>query len=84
MTGYGRAECDLKNMVYNIEIKSLNSKQLDTSVKVPVPLREKELEIRNMLNGALHRGKVEIGIYHERHKLFKSHIWFPAELPLRL
>ena len=65
MTGYGRAECDLKNMVYTIEIKSLNSKQLDISVKVPVPLREKELEIRNLLNNELHRGKVEIGIYQE-------------------
>ncbi|HEC45164.1 MAG TPA: YicC family protein [Bacteroides sp.] len=65
MTGYGRAECDLKNMVYSIEIKSLNSKQLDISVKVPVPLREKELEIRNMLNKNLHRGKVEIGIFYE-------------------
>ncbi|MFC2098771.1 YicC/YloC family endoribonuclease [Bacteroidota bacterium] len=65
MTGYGRAECDLKNMVYTIEIKSLNSKQLDISIKVPVPLREKESEIRNLLNNELHRGKVELGIYQE-------------------
>ncbi len=65
MTGFGRTECDLQNMVYTIEIKSLNSKQLDTSVKVPGPLREKEPEIRNMINKELHRGKVEIGIYQE-------------------
>jgi len=65
MTGYGRAECDLSNMVYTIEIKSLNSKQLDTSVRVPVLLREKELEIRNLLGKELQRGKIELGIYQE-------------------
>ncbi len=65
MTGYGRNKCDLPNMVYSIEIKSLNSKQLDTSVKVPVPLREKEMEIRNMLNNELLRGKIELSIYYE-------------------
>ncbi len=65
MTGYGRAECDLTNVIYSIEIKSLNSKQLDTSIKLPVPLKEHESEIRNMLNNALQRGKVELGIYQE-------------------
>ena len=65
MTGYGRNKCDLPNMVYSIEIKSLNSKQLDTSVKVPLPLREKEMEIRNMLNNELLRGKIELSIYYE-------------------
>lgn len=65
MTGYGRAECDLANVVYSIEIKSLNSKQLDISIKLPVPLRERESEIRNMLNNKLHRGKVEFSIYQE-------------------
>jgi len=65
MTGYGRAECDLSNMIYTIEIKSLNSKQLDTSVRVPVLLREKELEIRSILNKELQRGKIEFGIYQE-------------------
>jgi len=65
MTGYGRAECDLANVVYSIEIKSLNSKQLDTSIKLPVPLKERELELRNMLNSELQRGKVELGIYQE-------------------
>jgi len=65
MTGYGRAECDLSGMVYSIEIKSLNSKQLDISVKIPLPLRDREPEIRNMLNNELQRGKIEIGIYQE-------------------
>jgi uncharacterized protein (TIGR00255 family) len=65
MTGYGRAECDLRNVVYAIEIKSLNSKQLDFSVKVPVLFKEKEMEIRSFLGGELQRGKVEVSIYQE-------------------
>jgi uncharacterized protein (TIGR00255 family) len=65
MTGYGRAECNLRNMVYAVEIKSLNSKQLDFSVKMPVFLREKEMEIRSWLGGELQRGKIELSIYQE-------------------
>jgi uncharacterized protein (TIGR00255 family) len=65
MTGYGRAECDLRNMVYAIEIKSLNSKQLDFSVKIPVFLKDKEMEIRSWLGGELQRGKIDVGIYQE-------------------
>jgi len=65
MTGYGRAECDLRNMVYAVEIKSLNSKQLDFSVKIPVYLKEKEMEIRSWLGSELQRGKIEVVIYQE-------------------
>ncbi len=65
MTGYGRAECNLPNVVYTIELKSLNSKQLDFSVKIPVFLKEKEMEIRSFLGAELQRGKIEVGIYQE-------------------
>jgi len=65
MTGYGRAECDLRNVAYAIELKSLNSKQLDFSVKIPVFLKEKEMEIRSFLGAELQRGKIEVGIYQE-------------------
>jgi uncharacterized protein (TIGR00255 family) len=65
MTGYGRAECDLENMVYSIEIKSLNSKQLDTAIKLPVPLRDREPQIRNLIVNELQRGKIEIVIHQE-------------------
>jgi uncharacterized protein (TIGR00255 family) len=65
MTGYGRAECDLRNVGYTIEIKSLNSKQLDFSVKIPIFLKEKEMEIRSWLGTELQRGKIEVGIYQE-------------------
>jgi uncharacterized protein (TIGR00255 family) len=65
MTGYGKAECDLDTMVYSIEIRSLNSKQLDISVKIPHLLRDRELEIRNLLGQELQRGKIDIGIYQD-------------------
>jgi len=65
MTGYGRAECDLRNMVYAVEIKSLNSKQLDFSVKIPVFLKEREMDIRSWLGSELQRGKIEVVIYQE-------------------
>lgn len=65
MTGFGRAECDLSNRVYAIEIKSLNSKQLDFTVKLPAFLKEREMEIRSWLGVELQRGKIELGIFLE-------------------
>jgi uncharacterized protein (TIGR00255 family) len=65
MTGYGRDECDLGNRVYAVEIKSLNSKQLDLTVKLPSLMKEREMEIRSWLSNELQRGKIEVGIYLE-------------------
>jgi len=59
MTGYGRAECELSGRKIIIEIKSLNSKQLDISTRMPSFLREKEIEIRNEISRELERGKIE-------------------------
>ena len=50
MTGYGKAECELKDRKIIIEIKSLNSKNLDLYTKIPGIYREKELEIRNLIS----------------------------------
>ena len=58
MTGYAKVSCTLGNRKLNIEIKTLNSKQLDLIVKVPAALRAHELEIRTAL-ARLERGKVE-------------------------
>ncbi len=60
MTGFGKAEALCENKKIVAEIRSLNSKQLDLSVKMPVLYREAEFEIRNMLNKSLQRGKVEL------------------------
>ena len=65
MTGYGKAECDLSRMVYSIEIKSLNSKQFDLSIKIPLLLKDREMDIRNLLSRELQRGKIDFGIFQD-------------------
>ena len=65
MTGYGKAECLLADKKLTIEIKSLNSKQLDTNTRLPSLYKEKELEIRQLIASELERGKVECSFYYE-------------------
>ena len=65
MTGFGKAECNLHSKKLTIEIKSLNSKQIDTSTRLPAIYKEKELEIRQMLAKSLERGKVECTFHYE-------------------
>lgn len=65
MTGYGKAECDLAKMTCCIEIRSLNSKQLDISIKLPILLKDRELEIRNLISRDLQRGKVDFSIHQD-------------------
>src|SRR6266540_2640192 len=62
MTGYGKAECEFEQKKISIEVKSLNSKQLDLNLRIPSVYREKELDIRNEINRELVRGKVEVSI----------------------
>ncbi|WP_287212695.1 YicC/YloC family endoribonuclease [Muribaculum sp.] len=65
MTGFGKATAAIPNKKITVEIKSLNSKQLDMSARVPASFREKELELRNILAERVVRGKVELLIYTE-------------------
>lgn len=65
MTGFGKAIAELPNRKITIEIKSLNSKQLDLSLRVPAMLREKEMEMRNVIGRRVERGKVEANVYVE-------------------
>lgn len=60
MTGYGRAERHTDQRKITVEIKSLNSKQLDLSTRIPSIYREKEYEIRNTVSKAVGRGKVDL------------------------
>ncbi|WP_238584555.1 YicC family protein [Chryseobacterium sp. Leaf180] len=59
MTGFGRAEGVFEGKKIAIDIKSLNSKSFDLNVKVPMRYKEKEFEIRKMLNDRIIRGKVD-------------------------
>ena len=65
MTGYAKQQCLIDGTTYTIEIKTLNSKQLDVQVKVPSACRQYELTIRSMLN-RLERGKVDLLLSEER------------------
>ena len=60
MTGYGKAEAILPGLKLTIEIKSLNSKQTDISLKLPSVYRPREPEIRNFLIQQLERGKIDL------------------------
>ncbi len=63
MTGFGKSTFTLNSKNYTIELRSLNSKQLDLNVKLPQFLREKENQIRQILSNELKRGKVDLSIY---------------------
>ena len=65
MTGYGKAECELSQKKVTIEIKSLNSKQMDLNTRISLLFREKDLEIRRVLSDKLVRGKVDFVLYTE-------------------
>ncbi len=62
MTGYGKSIAETQQKKITIEIKSLNSKQLDINTRLPWLYKEKEIEIRNMISQALERGKVDLTI----------------------
>lgn len=63
MTGYGKATAETARKKIAVEIKSLNSKQLDLNTKLPWLYKEKEPEIRNMISQKLDRGKIDFAIY---------------------
>jgi len=63
MTGFGKATCEYGNKKIVVEIKSLNSKQLDISTRISGLYREKEIEIRNELSKLLERGKIDFVLY---------------------
>ena len=65
MTGYGKSVLHLSDKKVTIEIKSLNSKNLDLNVRIPSYYRVKELTVRKELASSLVRGKVDFSIYIE-------------------
>lgn len=66
MTGYGKAVVTYKGKKINVEVKSLNSKALDLSVRIAPLYREKEMEIRQMVSKVLERGKIDFSIWIEK------------------
>jgi uncharacterized protein (TIGR00255 family) len=62
MTGFGKAECELAGKRLTVELRSLNSKQLDINLRIPALYRDKETLLRNEIAIHLNRGKVDISI----------------------
>lgn len=60
MTGFGKGEAVLPNKKITVEIRSLNSKQLDLSLRLPAIYRQSEYEIRTLVSRAVQRGKVDV------------------------
>ena len=65
MTGYGKSILQLPTKKITVEIKSLNSKNLDLNARVPSAYREKELILRNRISKSLVRGKVDFNVFIE-------------------
>lgn len=62
MTGFGNASFEDEYMIIHVEVKSLNSKFLDLSIRSPRQLSDREHEIRNLVQAVLDRGKVNVSI----------------------
>ncbi|MDQ3110332.1 MAG: YicC family protein [Bacteroidota bacterium] len=65
MTGFGKAACELPQKKVTVEIRSLNSRQLDLNIRMPSVYREKESEVRSELSKTAERGKIDVSIFVE-------------------
>ncbi|KRO66569.1 MAG: hypothetical protein ABR84_05320 [Cryomorphaceae bacterium BACL21 MAG-121220-bin10] len=65
MTGFGKSVLQMPSKKLTVEIKSLNSKGIDLSTRIPSQYREKELQVRDFVAKALQRGKIDVSIFIE-------------------
>lgn len=65
MTGFGKAVCELPQKKITVEIRSLNSRQLDLNIRMPSVYREKEPEVRSEISKTAERGKIDVSIFAE-------------------
>lgn len=72
MTGYGKARGEVNGRMLIIELRSLNSKQLDLNPRINNRYRNKEAEIRNEASRQLERGKIDLSIYFDNNSLAKA------------
>jgi uncharacterized protein (TIGR00255 family) len=79
MTGFGKAVADSGSKKMIVEIKSLNAKSLDASLRLPPPYKAKELEVRAMLKRKLERGKIEFTLYGDGDDAGRD---LPVDLPV--
>ena len=60
MTGFGKAVTEIPGKKITVEVRSLNSKQLDLNLRIPYVYKEKELELRSDVSKQIERGKVDL------------------------
>ena len=65
MTGFGKASGTYGNKKITVEIRSVNSKQLDMNIRIPSAFRDKEMELKNFVAQKAERGKTDVSIYYE-------------------
>ena len=82
MTGYGRAEAVLGGRKYVVEIKSLNHRYLEMSLRIPANLLPLEMEIKKKINEQLIRGKIDITIRRETYSGIEGSRLLEVNLPL--
>ena len=80
MTGFGSARLDTDQYCISVEIRSLNSKSMDLSVRLPRFLSDKEYEVRNMMQKGLVRGKVSVSVDYVKNKAQKAKSTINKEL----
>ena len=66
MTGFGKSEVTIGHLHINIEIRSLNSKFLDLTLKIPTVFKEIDSSLRSTIKNELQRGKIELAIHYEK------------------
>ncbi|MBL6594093.1 MAG: YicC family protein [Flavobacteriales bacterium] len=66
MTGFGKSEVTIGHLHVNIEIRSLNSKFLDLTLKIPTVFKEIDSSLRSTIKNELNRGKIELAIRYEK------------------
>ena len=66
LTGFGKSEVTIGHLHVNIEIRSLNSKFLDLTLKIPTVFKEIDSSLRSIIKNELNRGKIELAIHYEK------------------
>ena len=72
MTGFGKSEVTIDELQINVEVKSLNSKFLDLSLKLPSAFKNLDLSVRSFVKEYLKRGKIEVMIHYEKKESSKK------------
>jgi len=80
MTGFGRGSATENSMQVTVEIKTVNSRYLDISSRLPGLLTDKELDLKNIIQQSVQRGKVTVTVYLDRSETGRPSVTFSADL----